>query len=169
MRRGRWAWLLLVAVAAAACSTARVQAGIFHSDTGYRVTLPPGGWTVVKSGDADLELRRSEPAGGIAVSATCEGAPPGRPLPLLARHLTFGLADRRTLERGPAEVGGAAAERLVLSGRVDGTEVMVEAVVTKDARCVYDFLYVASPESFEAGRPAFRALIGSFAAGRPGR
>ena len=32
----------------------------------------------------------------------------------------------------------------------------------KDARCVYDFLYVAPVDGFEAGRPAFRAFVESF-------
>ena len=40
---------------------------------------------------------------------------------------------------------------------------MVEAVVLKDARCVYDFVYVAPVDAFEAGRGDFQAFVESFA------
>jgi hypothetical protein len=152
-----------------ACSADRVERGVFHSAKGYRVALPADDWAVVRDGEADLELRRSGPPGGIAVAASCEGARRGRSLPLLARYLTFGLAERQTLEREPALVGGEPAERLVVRGRHDGADVMVEAVVARDARCVYDFLYVAAPADFDAGRRAFRSLVESFAAEAPPR
>lgn len=162
----RTTWLPLVALALwAGCSAERVERGVFHAATGYRVSVPRDGWTVVADSAAHLELRRAEPPGGMVVSATCDGAASGRSLPLLARHLTFGLAGRRTVERGPARVAGAPAERLVLRGRLDGVDVMVEAVVARDDRCVYDFLYVAPPGDFAAGQPAFRALVESFAPG----
>jgi hypothetical protein len=160
--RGR-AWLLAVPLAlAAGCSADRIERGVFHSAKGYRVTLPPDGWTRVPGGEADLELRRSGPPGGMAIQATCQGVSRRRPLPLLARYLTFGLEERRTVERAPVRVGTDMAERLVVRGRRDGIDVMVEAVVARDDRCVYDFLYVAAPEDFDQGRPAFRSLVESF-------
>ena len=50
----------------------------------------------------------------------------------------------------------------MVRGTVDGTEVTVEAVVVKSARCVHDFLYVAPAAAFEAGRRDFRAFVESF-------
>jgi hypothetical protein len=100
----------------------------------------------------------------MAVAATCPGPPRSRSLPLLARHLTFGLAERQTLARAPTQAGGQPAEGLVVRGRRDDADVMVEAVVARDERCVYDFVYVAAPPDFDAGRPAFRSLVDSFSA-----
>jgi hypothetical protein len=163
-------WLLAAFVlGAAACTSDRIERGMFHSAKGYRVALPAAGWQPVAAADADLELRRADPPGGMAVSATCEPGGPRRELPLLARHLTFGLAGRRVVERAPARIGGEAAERRVLRGHLDGVEVMVEAQVTRDDRCVYDFLYVTLPEHFEAGRGDFQAVVDSFAIGSDGR
>jgi hypothetical protein len=163
------AWLLggLLALGAA-CSADRVERGVFYSGKGYRVALPGDGWTVVREGEADLALRRASPPGGMAVAATCPGPPLGRPLSLLARYLTFGLAERETLARAPTRAGAQAAERLVVRGRSDGADVVVEAVVARDARCVYDFLYVAAPPDFDAGQPAFRSLVESFSPEVPG-
>jgi len=151
------------------CSADRVERGVFHSGKGYRVTLPPAGWALVRDGEGDLELRRSDPPGGMAVQATCDGGSRRRPLPLLARYLTFGLDERRTVERAPMLMGAETAERVVVRGRREGIDVMVEAVVARNHRCVYDFLYVAAPDDFDQGRPAFRSLVESFSleASRP--
>jgi hypothetical protein len=148
----------------AGCSADRIERGVFHSRKGYDVTLPAAGWVVEPRGRADLSLRRAAPAqGGMLADATCEGRPPTRPLGVLARHLLFGLADRSEVERRETSVAGRSALRSQLSGRLDGVPVRIEAVVAKDERCVYDFLYVAPEEAFEAGRADFGALVESFA------
>jgi hypothetical protein len=147
------------------CTADRIERGVFHSAKGYRVTLPRGPWSVEPRGGADLELRRGSPPGGMLADATCEGNPPRRPLPLLTRHLLFGLKDRVTLEDDRLEVGGLPAARTLVQGRLDGAAVAVEAVVLTDRRCVYDFLYVAPVAAFETGRADFRALVESFAGG----
>ena len=38
---------------------------------------------------------------------------------------------------------------------------VAQAIVIKGDQCVYDFLYVASPEDFAAGREEFRAFVES--------
>jgi hypothetical protein len=156
-----------------ACSAGRIEGGVFYSAKGYRVAIPGQAWQVVADGGGDLELRRIEPKGGgpeggrgmnagILVNATCEGNAPRRTLPVLARHLTFGIEDRQLLERDEAAIGGRTAFRSLIRGRLDGAPVQVEAYVMKDERCVYDFLYVAPPEEFAAGVGEFRAFVGSF-------
>jgi hypothetical protein len=44
--------------------------------------------------------------------------------------------------------------------------VAVEAVVLKDKRCVYDFVYVAPAGAFESGREDFHAFVESFTGAR---
>jgi hypothetical protein len=154
---------LLVAFLLAGCSTSRIEQGVFYSPKGYHVTLPGDGWAVLPGGAAELELQRKNPAGGILADATCDGKTAGRPLPVLARHLTFGLGQRETVESVQNDAGGRQTERTVVRGTMDGTEVMVEAVVVKDERCVYDFVYVAPASAFEAGRGDFQAFVASFA------
>jgi hypothetical protein len=162
----RRATALALALALSACATTgRIENGVFHSSKGYQVSLPREGWRVETGGRADLELKRQSPAGGMMADATCEGREVERTPELLARHLTFGLGRRETLESVESEVGGKKAVRTVLRGTVDGAVVEVEAVVLKGERCVYDFVYVAPAEAFEAGRGDFRALVESFAGG----
>ena len=144
------------------CSTTRVEQGVFYSGKGYQVKLPQDGWRIQPGGKADLELRRDAPPGGMLVDATCEGNELGRTLPVLARHLTFGLSERVTVENTTEAVAGRQAAHAVVRGSLDGSPVAVEAFVFKGPRCVHDFLYVAPAEEFEAGRRDFRALVESF-------
>jgi hypothetical protein len=150
--------LLLIA----GCAASRIESGVFHSDKGYQVTLPAEGWRVDPDGQADLTLRRGEPQGGMLTTATCEGAAVSRPAPILARHLLFGLVHRAVVESAPVEVAGRPGVRSVVRGERDGHEVQVAAVVLKDERCVYDFLYVAPVDAFAAGKAEFDAFVQSF-------
>ncbi len=153
---------LLAVVLLAGCSASRIEHGVFYSPKGYHVSLPGQGWAVKPGGAAELELQRTNAEGGMLADATCDGKTAGRPLAVLARHLTFGLGHRETIESVQNEAGGLQAERTVVRGTVDGSDVMVEAVVLKDERCVYDFVYVAPANAFEAGRADFQALVESF-------
>jgi hypothetical protein len=156
-----------LALLLSACSAARIENGVFHSPKGYAVKLPGGGWRVAPRGEADLELRRDAPSGGMLADATCEGVERGRRLAVLARHLTFGLARRMTLENDTRILGGRPAAHSVVRGVVDGAEVEVEAVVLKGDRCIHDFLYVAPVGQFEAGRRDFQAFVESLSEAAP--
>ena len=145
------------------CGMSRIENGTFYSAKGYQVRLPGAGWQIDRDRTADLALRRDAPAGGMMADATCEGKPLAYPLPLLARHLTFGLTNRVTVERRSEVVRGQPAEHEVVRGTANGIDVAVEAVVVKTARCVHDFLYVAPAAGFDAGRADFKAFVESFA------
>jgi hypothetical protein len=152
----------------AGCSTGGVDvaSGTFHSAKGYRVAVPATGWTVDPDAAADLQLTRTATTGAMLVDASCAGRLRDRSLAVLARHLTFGLRDRHTVESDTWTVDGRPAAHQVIRGRRDGMEVTVEAVVLKGERCVHDFLYVARPGEFEEGRRDFRVLVESFAGDR---
>lgn len=157
----------------AGCAAGSIERGVFHSDKGYRVTLPAEGWQVEREPRADLALKRGDaesppPAsGGMLVNASCDARSVGRPLRLLSRYLVFGLVHRSVVEEAPVQVGGREGLRQVVRGQREGIDVEVEAVVVKDERCVYDFLYVAPAPAFAGGQPAFRAFVESFAVAQP--
>jgi hypothetical protein len=154
---------VLLLLVGAACAGSRIEGGVFYSAKGYRVALPAGpGWQVAADGRADLELRRAAPRAGILVNATCEGRAPTRPLAILARHLTFGIQDKEVREQSELTVAGHPAIKLLLTGRLDGVPVEVEAYVVKGERCVYDFAYVAPPGEFGGGQADFETLLSTF-------
>jgi len=147
----------------AACGGSRIEGGVFYSPKGYQVRLPGDGWRVERGGAADLELRRETPPGGMLADATCEGKERERSLSLLARHLTFGLRPRSTVESDTWAVAGRPAVHTVTRGTRDSVEVVVESVVLKSGRCIHDFLYVAPVAEFERGRRDFKRFVESLA------
>jgi hypothetical protein len=166
--RGRAGRATLVGVAvvvvAAGCAGKRFENGMFHSGSGYRVALPGPAWVVAEGGQAELELRHRAVPAGMLVNAACDGAATGRSFAVLTRHLLIGLRDRTVLASDEVGVNGQRAGRTVVEGRLAGRDqrVRVEAYVLKDGRCVYDLLYVAPPEAFDALRADFEAFVQSF-------
>jgi hypothetical protein len=160
----RRAVVLAAALALAACAGKRIHDGIFHGEAGYRVALPGPDWVVVEGSRADLELRNRAATAGMLVNALCDPAVVRRGADVLARQLVFGLRDRVELERGEVPVNGRVAAHRVLEGRMRQSEdrVRVESYTLKGQRCVYDLLFVASPEAFEGRRGDFQRFVESF-------
>ena len=153
----------LAALLAAGCTADRIERGVFRSSKGYEVSVPDAAWQVTRSSEADLELRRVSPPGGMLADATCGERIARRDAARLVRYLTFGLKQRADVQTEPVTVGGRAGARSTLRGTLDGTEVAVEAISLKDGACVYDFLYVAPVDAFAAGRADFQAFVESLA------
>ena len=155
------AGMSLLALLAAGCASTGVEQGVFTSKKGYQVSLPGAGWQVTRDSRADLELRREKPPGGMLADATCGARVSGRPPERLVRYLTFGLRHREEVRTEPVTVGGRPGARSMLRGTLDGAEVAVDAVSVKGEGCVFDFLYVAPVDAFEAGRGDFQAFVDS--------
>jgi hypothetical protein len=143
----------------------RIHDGVYRSEHRFRVTIPGPAWTVVDDSRADLELVRAGGGAGMLVHATCRAEAARRSVGVLERHLLLGFRVSATLEDGEADVAGRRAAHRVVEGRArDGKERMrVESYVLKDARCVYDLLYVATPAAFDGGRADFARFVQSFA------
>jgi hypothetical protein len=170
---GTWRWVMgMAAVTAgllAACGGApRGSDGrtIVVAGKGYRVAPPPG-WQVVAS-RADVALRQPDLQAGLMAHATCEGRTPRRSLPILVRHLRFGLRDVRDLDEAPVEIAGRPALRSRFTARLDGVPVAVGAVTLESGRCVYDLVVVAPPERLVEAAEAFERFAASFELTDPG-
>ena len=162
----RAAALAAATLALGACAGKRIVHGVFHAPSGYRVALPPdGAWRIVDDSRADLELRHRWAPAGMLVNGVCDPAVARRGAGILARHLLLGMRDRVEIERGDVPVNGRVASHRLLEGRMRQSEdrVRVESYTLKDDRCVYDLLFVAAPDAFEAERGDFRQFVESFA------
>ena len=146
----------------AGCSGVRLEDGSYVvARKGYRVGAPDG-WTRIES-EADLTLRREDAAAGLMAHATCEGKPPARSLPVLVRHLRFGLRDVQDLVETPVTLGGLPGAAQHFRATLDGVPVAVRAVTLRGAGCVYDLVGVAPPDRFSALSPDFERFSGGFA------
>jgi hypothetical protein len=152
-------------IAFTGCGGRRIENGVYHSDKGYRLTLPGSDWSVAADSKADLELRHQDGLAAMLANAECDDRAKSRSAGLLLGQLLIGLRDRATIEQNEVSVNGRQALHRVLDGRVaaDGAPTRIEAYVVKDQGCVYDFAYAAPPASFEEWRADFRRFVESFA------
>jgi hypothetical protein len=164
VRRAPLALALGVVIAFTGCAGRRIENGVYHSEKGYRLTLPSAEWSVAADSKADLELRHQDGLAAMLANAECDERARSRSAGLLLGQLLIGVHDRATIEQNEVSVNGRPALRRVLDGRVaaDGAPTRIEAYVLKDGTCVYDFAYAAPPASFEAWRADFRRFVESF-------
>jgi hypothetical protein len=153
-----------LAVALGACAGRRVVDGVYRAPSGYRVTVPGAAWEVTPESRADLELRHRTAPVGMLANAVCDPAVARRGWEVLAQHLLIGMRDREAMEAGEVPVNGRVASHRVLEGRMRQTDerVRIESYTLKSDRCVYDLLYVARPEDFDAWRGDFQRFVQSF-------
>ena len=165
MCRAPLALALGAVIAFTGCAGRRIENGVYHSDKGYRLTLPGSDWSVAADSKADLELRHQDGLAAMLANAECDDRTKSRSAGLLLGQLLIGLHDRATIEQNEVSVNGQQALHRVLDGRVaaGGATTRIEAYVLKDQGCVYDFAYAAPPASFEAWRADFRRFVESFA------
>lgn len=163
--RRRTAVAAVLAMTLGACATHGIVDGVYHSPSGYRVTLPGEAWQVAPEARADLELRNRTAPAGMLANAVCDPAIARRGWDVLALQLLIEMRERTTVTADEAPVNGRTASHRVLEGRMrEGNErVRVESYTLKVERCVYDLLYVASPEVFETWRGDFQRFVASFA------
>ena len=131
------------------------------------MAVPGPDWQVIESRRADLELRHRTAPAGILVNAACQPETVRRSFEVLQLQLLAGLRDREVKEQDEVTLGTRSALRTRLHGRMDDEpgRLEVESYVVKGDRCVYDLLYVASPDVFEAGRADFQRVVDSLEAG----
>lgn len=165
MCRAPLALALGAVIAFTGCAGRRIENGVYHSDKGYRLTLPGPDWSVAADSKADLELRHQDGLAAMLANAECDDRAKSRSAGLLLGQLLIGLLDRATIEQNEVPLNGQQALHRVLDGRVaaDGAPTRIEAYVLKEQGCVYDFAYAAPPASFEAWRADFRRFVESFA------
>jgi len=165
VRRAPLALALGAVIAFTGCAGRRIENGVYHSEKGYRLTLPSTGWSVAADSKADLELRHQDGLAAMLANAECDERARSRSAGLLLGQLLIGVHDRATIEQNEVSVNGRPALHRVLDGRVaaDDAPTRIEAYVLKDGTCVYDFAYAAPPASFEAWRADFRRFVESFA------
>jgi hypothetical protein len=153
-----------LALVLGACAGRRIVDGVYHAPSGYRVTLPGPAWELAPTTRADLELRNRTAPAGMLANAVCDPAVAHRGGDVLVQQLLLGMRDRAMMEANERPVDGRVAWHRLLEGRMRDSDerVRIESYTLKSDRCVYDLLYVAAPEAFDAWRADFHRFVDSF-------
>jgi hypothetical protein len=154
--------MLLASLVVSGCAGGVVRDGTYRDPQNrFTVSLPPARWQRISLDGAGLAFRAPALGAGIGLRADCASPEPG-PLPAVARHLFFGLTDKRIEGREVVRMADAGGVRTRLSARLDDRPVTVDGVTVRREACLYDFVFVAPPEHFEDARPDFEAFLRSW-------
>ncbi len=146
----------------AGCATGRIVDGTYiDSGIGYVVRLPPAPWVLAPLDKAVLSFEAPALRAAMAMDVECRDPEEGELL-WVARHLFFGLKNKRVQEREAVHLHGADGVRSRLLATLDGRPVEVEGVTARRGGCLYDFMYVAPPSNFARGRPDFETFVNSW-------
>ena len=151
--------LLFLAAALAGCAHGGIRDGVYHAPKErYEVRLPPGTWDRLEVDGADLAITSADRSMSILTGTLC-GRYSRAKLETLSQSLFVGLRGRRVRADGPVTLPAGAAHRIAVEGRSNGTAIAAEAYTFRRSRCLFDFVYLAAPERFDAGVEAFRAMV----------
>ncbi len=145
------------------CATTRVYDGFLIDEArGFKIPVLRDGWSRIEANGVEIAYR-AEPGGQIAALLVNCNDEQRLPLRTLARRLFFGIGAKQILMQEPVSLDGAEAIHTLLEGRLRDADVMVSSYVTKDAACVYDLVYVATPAGFQQRLPEFERFVRGWA------
>ncbi len=132
------------------------------SDLTFRTGQPDPGWRAIEVTGARLAFRDDARDATVAVGARCNKDGDDVPLQSLTRQLFLIFTDREIINETTLSLDGREALRTQLSAKLDGVEKTFVVYVLKKDCCVYDFMYISDPKSFDEGVKAFDQFATGF-------
>ncbi len=83
-------------------------------------------------------------------------------LETILQKSTSELLDRKILKRTRMEYNSRQAERIFVSGQLDGVKVNLEFVIFKKNSCSYTLSFIGLTEHFDKSKDAFSSFIDGF-------
>jgi len=147
------------AVLLSCCGTgASLKDNRFENDhVGYGLGAPGEGWTQVKLEGTDVVWHNPALAAGLLVNSHCEGVADS-PLEGLTGELMMGSTEREILSQIVRPASGREAMETVATAKLDGVLRKRALYVLKKDGCVYDVVYDAAPDRFDAGLDAYHRV-----------
>lgn len=169
MRHAVFALALVASGGSFGCGGPSIDGVWRISDREFRVGPVPREWRRVDAPEQAVAFRDDAGDASVLVGVRCNVAGDDVPLLALTNHLVMGTTEREVAQQDLAPFDGREALHTVMHAKLDGVVMAYDLWVTKKDGCVYDFAYVASPEHFDAARPAFERFVAGFHTSREER
>ena len=122
---------------------------------------PSSPFVETQSANADKTWIDFETGSIISYQSICnESIDPD--LETILQKSTSELLDRKTLKRTRMQYNSRRAERVFISGQLDGVKVNLEFVIFKKNSCSYTLSFIGLPEHFDKNKGAFNNFIDGF-------
>jgi len=154
--------LLLFATWISGCDTPEVKGHtLYGPENRFSLALPAKPWRIVEKKKDHVLLAKKGTSETIGLFWT-ETSVKSMPGDLLGYHLFLGTKSRNILEKRKTKVGGLPAQWTLASITKEGVDCRVAAYSWQKDLAVFDCVYCAQKDDFEAGLPLFKDLAQSF-------
>ena len=119
----------------------------------------PSEWRAISVTEADLAFRDDPREASILLNGRCHKNDSDTPLVSLTNHLIIGTTEREVVSQDTIAFDGREALHTVMRAKLDGVKMAYDIYVMKKDGCVFDFVYVAEPSTFDGGAPAFERFV----------
>jgi hypothetical protein len=160
----RAASLIGAAAALTACASSASFDGHVYRGGGMELSAGPEGrgWSKLETSHGLMAFRDEAQRATILVNGRCGKDGDDVPLSALTAHLFLQFTERAIESEETIPFDGREARRTLLSAKLDGVPLRFEAFVMKKDGCVYDFILMSEPGTFDAERGAFDAFVAGF-------
>ncbi|MFZ5482047.1 MAG: hypothetical protein ACOZNI_35125 [Myxococcota bacterium] len=128
----------------------------------YDVPPPGKGWHLVEPGGADHAWFNKELGAVIYTDSNCGPRFDELAAEDLATELVAGLREEERIRDETIALAGREGVLRVHRGKLDGVPMQLGFVVINRDACTYDFTYLASPDTFDAGFEAWEKVWRGF-------
>ncbi|MBI2712129.1 MAG: hypothetical protein HYX41_04600 [Bdellovibrio sp.] len=121
-----------------------------------------------ESGKSDLAYQSKKSKAIISVSSACRKFPNAEgeaSLKDLTRGLLLGMTTTTTPEEKEILVNGAKGLETTVRGKMLNSDVKIRAVVLRVDQCLFDLMYLASPQVFDSDLEVFSKFVRSIRVG----
>lgn len=138
--------------------------GQIKTDKGsYGVGILPNTWRQKHVGRYKaLVLYNESYQSTIESDAFCDRSFDDASLKVLTNHLHVGISEQKIKKETNLMLDGRGAFRSVISGKVDGVEVVLDSVVIKKDNCLFDFVLISIPGEYSRALSDFENFFGGF-------
>lgn len=127
----------------------------------YKISAPSNEWKLVESGGADYAWYHSKIGGTIYIDSNCDKQFDDRSLQDSMKSIFSGISSSKP-QVTSVILDGREAIFAQSAGELDGVEVQLAIFVMSKNHCLYDFVYIANPETFQQGLQDFNRTVYSF-------
>lgn len=112
---------------------------------------------------ADVAFQSKSTAAIISLNSACRDSKDyeNKDLRTLTHVLLLGSSDVTLRDEKEYSISGSPALQTTIEGKINGEKVMLRTVVIKRQTCVYDLVYVARPQTFDAHVEDFSHFVAS--------
>jgi hypothetical protein len=154
---------LMLVLALFSCGQSAWDGRVYHAGrASFRTGPVASNWQRAEVDGTMLAFHDGDTGGAVNVYGRCGQDGDDVPLAALTNHLLIGFTERDFKSQKVVPMDGREALHTIVTAKLDGVPMSLSIYVLKKDGCVYDLVWVASPERFDAGVERFEAFASGF-------